>query len=435
VLERIFVPTEFREATSDSAWLQAMLDAERALAAAEARAGIVPAAAAEAIGAACRAELFDADAIGEQGRAVGNPAEPLVRALRDALAGDAADYVHWGATSQDIVDTAAMLVARRSLDLILGELERVAAACASLADEHRTTVMAGRTLLQQAVPITFGLKAAGWLVGVVEARRALADVRGERLAVQLGGAAGTLAPLGDRGAEVLSLFAEGLGLREPVLPWHTNRARIAQLGAVLAVAATAAAKIGLDVALLAQTEVAEVYEPSAGASSTMPHKRNPVGCIVAIACARQVQGAASVLSAAAPQEHERGLGGWQAEWPALSGALAYTGGAAAAIAATLEGLEVDADRMRVNLDGLVAAEQAAFLLAGQLGRRAAAEVVREASERARTAGTSLVDELRTDPRVGESRGELDAALAPDGNLGAAGVFVDRALDLYREARP
>jgi 3-carboxy-cis,cis-muconate cycloisomerase len=421
VFEPIFVPAEFRDALSDGAWLQAMLDAERALAAAEARAGVIPEEAAEAIAAACRADRFDVTAIAEEGREPGNPVEPLVRALTEAVGGNAGGYVHWGATSQDILDTATLLVSRNVLDLILIRLAEVAGECAKLAETHRSTPIAGRTLLQQAVPSTFGLTAAGWLVAVLEARRRLANIRQERLAAQLGGAAGNLAALGEAGPEVLRLFAEELGLQEPVVPWHTNRVRIAELGAALDVAAGALAKIGLDVGLLSQTEVGEAREAEGGASSTMPHKRNPVGSALAVACARQVHAQASVLTAALPQEHERALGAWHSEWPALRNALAYAGGAAVGARRALAGLEVDTERMRANLeltDGLVMAEKASFLLARELGRREAHQKVAEAA----AGGRPLAEELG-----------LDAAdLDPAGYLGSAETFVDRALAAYRE---
>ena len=352
--------------------------------------------------------------------------EPLVRALTDAVEGEAAGYVHWGATSQDILDTASMLISRRVLELIGEALGSVATECAGLAEADRSTPMAGRTLLQQAVPTTFGLKAAGWLVGVLEARGALARIRDERLAVQLGGAAGTLSALGEAGPEVVRLFAEELGLCEPVAPWHTNRVRIAELGAALAVAAGAVAKIALDVGLMSQTEVGEVAEAGAGGSSTMPQKRNPVGSALALACARQVHAQAAVLIGALPQEHERALGAWHAEWPALSGALAFAGGAAEAARRALDGLEIDVNRMRSNLElagGLVMAEQASFLLAERLGRREAQKLVAEAAERSRAGGRSLRDELGAD---------LDVGLDPADYLGSAGVFVDRALSFYRD---
>ena len=437
MFERLFVPAEFRDATSDAAWLQAMLDAESALAAAEAQAGVIPVAAADAIAVACRADLFDADALLEAGRAAGNPAEPLVRRLRDVVGGTSAQYVHWGATSQDVVDTAAMLVAARTLDSLLGVLDGISDSCASLADAHRSTPMAGRTLLQQAVPITFGLTAAGWLVSVREASSVLARVRAERLAVQLGGAAGTLAPLGDRGADVIGRFAEQLGLREPTIPWHSDRVRIAELGSALLVAVTPLAKIALDVALLAQTEVGEVSDSGAGGSSTMPHKQNPVGSALAIACSKQVAAHASVLTSSGSQELERGVGGWHAEWPALSGALAYTGGTAAAVQQTLSWLRVDAERMAANLrltSGLVASERASFLLSDSLGRQTAYELVAEAAKQAGPRGPTLADLLAADARVGLSREELEAALDPATYLGSAEAFVDRALEAYGEER-
>jgi 3-carboxy-cis,cis-muconate cycloisomerase len=365
----IFVPAALREAVADAAWLAAMLDAERALAHVEARLGVIPGDAAAAIAEACEPELYDLAAICEQGRAVGNPAEPLVRALRER-AGGAAASVHHGATSQDVVDTAAMLVAGRAIALVLEELDGVAAACARLAERHRVTPMAARTLLQQAVPTTFGAKAAGWLVAVVEARDGL---RALRFPAQLGGAAGTLAPLGERGPGVLSAFAAELGLAEPVVPWHVHRGPVAAIGAALAAAASACGKIGLDVVLLAQTEVGEVAEAEGGGSSTLPHKRNPVGAVLARACARLVHANAGVL-AGGEYEHERAAGAWQAEWTALSEALAHAGGAAAAARSSLEGLEVRPERMRENMTAELYSERERLGLgadAGYLGSAAA----------------------------------------------------------------
>ena len=381
--EALFAAERFRDSVSDEAWLRGMLAAERALAAAEARVGVVSAAAAEAIAACCSVERFDVEALAVDGRRVGNPVEPLVRALREQVGGDAAQDVHRGATSQDVLDTAAALVARDALRLVDEELDRLAAACARLADTHRGTVMAGRTLLQQATPTTFGLKAAGWLLGVVQARNRLAGVQ---LPAQLGGAAGTLAGLGERGPEVLRAFAEALDLPEPALPWHAVRVPVAELGAALAIAAGAAEKIALDVVLLAQTEVAEVREPADGGSSTMPHKHNPVGSVLARACAIRVRAAAAVLLATLPQEHERAAGAWHAEWSALCDALALTGGAVSWARETLDGLEVDVDRMRANVR---------------------AETLSEAA------------------RLGH------VAAAPEEYVGAADAFVDRALAAYR----
>jgi 3-carboxy-cis,cis-muconate cycloisomerase len=342
----IFVPEAVQDAVADDAWLRAMLDAEVALARAEAAHGLVSADTADAVARAAR-DLGDetvAD-LGAAARDSGNPVVPLVTALRAA----AGDQAHFGATSQDILDSAAMLVAKRALVPVLAELDAIVDACAALAREHRATVMAGRTLMQQAEPVTFGLKAAGWLAGVSGARARLRELR---LPAQLGGAAGTLSKLGDRGPAVLASFARELGLDEPVLPWHGDRRPVAELGAALAIAAGAVEKVALDVILLAQTEVAEVAEESGGGrggSSAMAHKRNPVGAIRARAAARAVRGAAGVLLEAMAGEHERAAGAWHSEWRALSDALAGTGGAAWSLHEALDGLTVDPERMRANL--------------------------------------------------------------------------------------
>jgi 3-carboxy-cis,cis-muconate cycloisomerase len=428
----IFVPQGLRDAVSERAWVQGMLDAEGALAQACAAVGLVPEGAAARIGEACRAELYDPFPLGDEGRAVGNPAEPLVRELRAAVGGEAAEYVHLGATSQDIVDTAAMLVTRGAARLVLAELDRLADGCAELARVHRSTPMAARTLLQQAVPTTFGLKAAGWLVSAVEARRRLAALCDERLAAQLGGAGGTLAALGDDGLEVARRYAEALELAEPTLPWHANRQRIAELGAALDALAGAAAKVGLDIALLAQSEVGEVAERSSGRSSTMPQKRNPVSSTLAVACARLAHAHASVLLGGLAHEHERAVGSWQAEWEALSGALAFAGGAAGAAADAVTGLEVHVERMRGNLDasgGLVVAEHISFALTPGLGRSQAFDVVAEAA-----GARSFREALLADERTGLSRDELDTLLDPARYLGSSEALVDRALAEYEAAR-
>ncbi len=342
----LFVPANLREAVSDAAWLDAMLDVERGLANSLSLAGVIPAQAAAAIAEKCEPSLYDMESLCEQGRAAGNPAEPLVRAIRAQVGGEEAGYVHFGATSQDVIDSAMMLVARNAIALIDSELAGLARECARLAREHRSTPMAARTLLQQAVPTTFGYKAAGWLEQVGEARALLGGVA---LPVQLGGAAGTLAALGGKGLEVRSLLAGELDLSgENELPWHTRRQPVARLAAALAEVATASGKVGLDVVLLAQTEIGELAEAQGGASSTMPHKRNPVRAVLARACARAAC-AQTALLMSGEYELERAAGAWHAEWNALSEALAFAGGAAAAAHECLASLQVDAERMRANM--------------------------------------------------------------------------------------
>jgi 3-carboxy-cis,cis-muconate cycloisomerase len=430
-----------RAAVSDRAWLQAMLDFEAALAAAEARVGLIPAEAAVAIADCCHADRFDVEAIGRGTVPAGTPVIPLVRALTALVPDDAARYVHWGATTQDVMDSAAMLLCRRALDLLVDDLGRVSARCAALAEAHRATVMPGRTLLQQALPIPFGLKAAGWLVATMGARARLADLRRDGLALQLGGAVGTLASLGPRGIEVLRQLGVELDLAEPLLPWHTARARVAEVGAALGVAAGAMGKIAQDVALLAQTEVAEVAEPSGpgrGGSSTLPHKRNPVGAMEAGACVRRVHALVGVLLGAMVQEHERAVGAWQAEWETLPEAFRLTAGAVDRVREVLDGLEVFADRMRANLGvtrGLMMSEHVMMVLAERIGRPQAHATVEAACARAVEAGRHLREELLADPVVSANLAPaaIDAALDPAGYLGSADAFIDRALDAYRGA--
>jgi len=441
IFGQIFIPDPFREAVSGRAWLQAMLDAEAALAMAEARVGLIPAAAAESIVSCCEATRFDPGELGHAGRGAGNLVPPLVKALTAAVSEvskGAARHVHKGATSQDILDTAAMLVTRRALDLVLAELTDICRACARLAEVHRGTVMAGRTLLQQALPTTFGLKTAGWLVSVLEVRRRLAEVREQGLAAQLGGAAGTLASLGDHGVPVLGEFARELGLAEPAVPWHTDRTRSAEIGGSLSLAAGVLGKISRDVILMAQTEVGEVAEPAGegrGGSSTLPHKRNPILSVIATANTRRAQASTQTLYGAMAGEHERAAGAWHAEWEALSEALALTGGAAAAVRETVEGLQVYPERMRRNLDetgGMLMAENVVTVVADRLGRLEAHEIVRTAAQRAADGGRPFRDELLAEPALQDrlSPDEIDAALDPAGYLGSSGEFIDRALILY-----
>jgi 3-carboxy-cis,cis-muconate cycloisomerase len=436
--------------TDDTAWLQAMLDAEAGLARALERAGLAPAGSGEAVTAAARAGDFDIAELGELAALTGNPVPALARALARRVPQAAAGAVHRGATSQDIVDTAAMLLAGRVIDVVLADLDRAAEATAGLADAHRSTMMIGRTLLQQAVPITFGLVAAGWLTSLDEARQGLAAVRSQRLAVQFGGAAGTLASLGDDGPRVAALLAEDLGLALPVLPWHTDRLRIIDLAAALARFTAALGKIARDVTLLAQSEVAEVSEgrgessprdnsvsPRRGGSSAMPHKHNPVAAIAILGCTKQAPGLLATLVACAEQEHQRAAGAWHAEWEPLTALLRLTGSAASWAADLMSGLIVDASRMAANLAAtkdLPLAEHVASLLAGVLGAAQAHDLVAEAGQRAVSAGLPLRDVLLAVPKLegrlasaGITAEQIESALEPAGYLGAADAFVTAAL--------
>ena len=432
-VDALLVPAELRALVAPRAWLEAMLEAERALAAAGAAVGVVPPEAAAEIGRACSGEHFDVDSLAVDGRASGNAAEPLVRALADAVGPDASRWVHRGATSQDVVDTAAMLVARTALAAIVDEADRVAAACATLARAHRSTPMAARTLLQQAVPTTFGLKAAGWLVAVVGARDVLVRVRHERLAAQLGGAAGTLAAFGDKGLAVLEAYAGELGLAVPALPWHANRGRVAELGAALATAAGVAGEDRARRQLLAQTEVGEVAEGDAGGSSTMPHKRNPVGATLARACAELRSAHAGVLDADARARARAGRGRLAGGVGGALGRAGLRGRRAARAGRVARVARVDPAAMRRNLDstgGLVLAERVALLLMERHRRAEAHAIVREAAAHASGDGTSFRDALLADPRAGLDAASSTIALDPETYLGSAQALVDRALALY-----
>ena len=326
------------EEVSGRAWLQALLDFEAALARAQARERVITHEQAAAIVAACAIDHFDVAEIGAGAAEIGNPAGAVVRALKAAV--DAP--VHLGATSQDAVDTAAMLVTKRALVPLLDDLRGAADAAAALARAHRDTPIIGRTLLQQAKPTTFGLKAAGWMTGLDEASANLSHVR---LSAQLGGPVGTL------DTTVLEPLASDLGLEAPLIPWHTLRGRIGELAGALGVAAGAVGKAARDVTLLSQTEVGEVREAAPGGSTSMPHKRNPVAAISALGCAQQAPALVATLLAAMVQEHERAAGAWHSEWRPLNDLLLTTGSAAAWLRTSLEGLEIDTDRMRTNLGG------------------------------------------------------------------------------------
>ena len=423
---------------SDSARLQGMLDFEAALARAEARCGLIPASAIEPIAFACKAALYDLAELGDAGRLAGNLAIPMVKSLTAAVKAhdaEAARFVHWGATSQDAIDTGLVLQLRHAFDLLDSGCAALIAVLTQLANEHRDTVMAGRTWLQQAVPVTFGLKAAGWLDALLRQRERLGETRTRVLALQFGGAAGTLASLDDRGLEVAQALADELRLTLPALPWHTQRDRIAETGACVALLIGTLGKIARDLSLMMQTEVGEVFEPAAegkGGSSAMPHKRNPVGCATVLANAMRAPGLLSTLFSAMPQEHERGLGNWPAEWDTLPELLRLAAGSLATLTPTLAGLEVRADRMRENLDrtlGLLFAERVSMALAHSLGKQAAHHAIERLSKRVIAERRHLRDLICDDADLASrlSSQQLDALFDPAGSLGMAGAFVDRAI--------
>ncbi|MCS0637825.1 lyase family protein [Streptomyces sp. LP05-1] len=445
---RAGVPVE--AAVADEAWLQAMLDAEAALARAQAGLGTLPAGAAATITATARAGRFDLRALALAARETANPVVGLVRELGRAVAAadpGAAEYVHRGSTSQDIFDTGAMLVARRALALIRADLDRIARALAALAGTHRDTPMPGRTLGLHAVPTTFGLKAAGWRELVREADGQLAYVEA-RLPVSLGGAAGTLAGYleyarldgatgdpGDCAERLVAAFAAETGLARPLLPWHALRTPLAGLAAALSLTAGALGKLAVDVQSLARTEVGEVAEPAAagrGSSSAMPHKRNPVLATLIRSAALQVPALAGALTQCLTGEDERSAGAWHAEWALLRECLRLTGGAAHTAAELTGGLTVRPDRMRANLDltgSQVVTERLAAVLTPPLGRVRARALLTEASGAADRTGTPLAEVLAAVPEIAAHLpgGRLAALLDPAAYTGAAGPLVDRAL--------
>lgn len=424
---------------SPEAHVQAMLDFEAALARAEARAGVISAAVADVIAAACRVELYDVPALYQATISAGTLAIPLVKALTDRVGGEAGRYVHWGATSQDAIDTAYMLQMRRGLARLDADLQTIAAACAALAQTHRATPMAGRTLLQHALPITFGLKAARWLALTTRRITRLRELRDRAFVVQFGGAVGTLASLGPNGPLVLELLAQELRLGVPDMPWHAERDRIAEIAAAVGIVAGAMAKIAGDIALLTQTELGEVAEANVAGkdgSSTLPHKRNPVDVTFARAAAQLALGNVAVVLAAMAQEHERAAGAWQAEWAVLPGLFRYTAGAVIRVQEALTGLEVDAGRMQANLgltNGLVMAESLATALARHTGRAEAQRIVQAACERAQSRNASLLSTALATPAISDhlSAIEIERAFDPMSYLGSTDAFIDRALADYQ----
>ena len=438
LLDSLFTTEPMRAIFSDARRIQGMLNFEAALARAEARVGMIPPEAAEAIAARCQVERFDLSEIARATAKAGNPAIPLIAALTEQVASEnaeAARYVHWGATSQDAMDTGLMLQLRDALDTLDGDLARLARACATLAEATAGTPMAGRTWLQQASPTTFGLKVAGWLSAINRHRQRLRRLRPRVLVVQLGGSVGTLAGFGALGIEVAAALADDMGLALPDIPWHAERDRVAEVATTLGLLAGTLGKMARDTSLLAQTEVGEAFEPDEpgkGRSSTLPQKRNPVGASVALAAATRLPGLVATMLAAMPQEHERGLGGWQAEWETLPEIVCLTAGALAQMTQVMEGIELDSDRMRANLDlthGVICAEAVALALALSVGKPEAHRLVREASHRALTQQTPLREALAGMPEVTArlSGDDLDRLCDPASVTGPAERLIQRVL--------
>ncbi len=438
LLSPLFGDPDVDEAIADRALVTAMLRFESELAAAQAGLGLVPPEAAAAIAATAGELTVDPAELGRQALGAGNPVNPLVRQLTAAVPESARPFVHRGATSQDVLDTGLMLVARQAADRTCRRLDGAASRLVELIADHRHTPMPARTLGQQALPTTFGRVAAGWLTLLDDAAERLEVVARRRLAVQFGGAAGTLAGLDDRGPELMGVLAGRLGLVEPALPWHSDRQRILDLGAALGGLTAATGKVALDLVLLAQSELGEVVPAAGGGSTAMPHKANPVDAILVRSAATRTPGlVATLFTAAAAAEHERPAGAWHAEWETLRELLSVTGGAANRLCAALTGLRVDAERMRADLDlsgGLLLSESLAARLAPALGRDQAHDLVRECAQQA-AAGEKTFDQIvRREPRV---RAELDdeaitATLAPESWLGSADALVDRALRAHAE---
>jgi 3-carboxy-cis,cis-muconate cycloisomerase len=437
LLAPMFSSGPMRAVCDDVAYLQAMLDFEAALARAEAAVGVIPKSATAPIAQACKASTFDLAGLAEAATRSGNLAIPLVKALTAAVAKadpEAARFVHWGATSQDVIDTATMLVLRASVDVLLADLDRAIKGFAGLARIHRNTAMVARTWLQHALPMPFGLKLAEYAAALNRARMRLRQLR-QSLVLQFGGAAGTLAALGDKGLATSEKLAEELELLLPDAPWHTHRDRIAEVASALAILAGSCGKIARDVSLMMQTDVAEAFEPAGagrGGSSTMPHKRNPVAAASALAAATMAPNLAATIFAAQVQEHERSAGPWHAEWPTLPTLLLVASGALAATVDLAEGLEVDAVRMRQNLDatgGLIMAEAVAMALAEKIGKSDAHHLVEAASKKAVAEKKHLRDVLAADSNVAAQLGadQLAKLFEPMTYQGASQTLIDRLL--------
>ena len=441
----LFSTEGMRSIFSDSNTIQRMLDVEAALARALAVEDVIPQSAVAAIVSSCRADLMDLDALAKSVSSAGNVAIPLVKQLTAVVAStdaDAARYVHWGATSQDVIDSGRVLQLRDAIDLITIDLAELADKLAALAHQHRATIMVGRTWMQHAQPTTLGLKIAGWLDAIMRHQDRLQALRTRVCVLQFGGAAGTLASLGESGLTVATALAKDLSLALPALPWHTHRDRMGEVATTFGLLTGTLGKIARDIALHAQTEIAELAEPLAqgrGGSSTMPHKRNPVACSAVLACAMRVPALVSTMLTAMVQEQERALGGWQAEWETLPEIASLTSSALNQLREVSSGLSIDAARMRSNIDitqGLIMAEAVSLALAQHVGRAVAHELIEEACHQAVESGRSLLEVLKSDSRMPEefSLSHLEDLFDPARYLGEAPAFVDRVLAHHRNRK-
>ncbi len=438
LFNKLFSYRELEQILSDESRVQGMLRFESALANAAAGAGVIPPGAAVKIAEHCRVDKFDLSAIAKQAAGAGNIAVPLVKMLTEAVAArdkDAARFVHWGATSQDVIDTGFVLQLRDAFTLVERDLICLGDTLAALAAQHRTTPTVGRTWMQQALPTTFGFIVAGWLDAILRHRRRLAEIRPRVLTLQFGGAVGTLAALGAHGTEVAKALAEELQLALPASPWHTQRDRMAEGATFLGLLAGTLGKIARDVSLHAQTEVAELFEPGGegrGGSSTMPHKRNPVTCALVLAASTRVPGLVSSILSAMPQEQQRGLGGWHAEWETLPEIVRLSAGALRHLTEMLPYLVVDAERMRQNLEttkGLIFAEAVTMALADRMGKMPAHMLVEAACKKALAEKRHLKEVLREDHSLHGhlTSADLESLVDVRNYLGSAEEFVLRVL--------
>lgn len=438
MFDRLFTTPRIDPLVSDEALVAGMLRFESALAAVQAELGLIPPGAATVIDECCSVESFDVEGLCRSAERDGNPAIPLVKALGKRVAAmdvDAAKYVHLGATSQDVIDTGLMLCTKKALDVLVADLVGLEEGLIGLIECHRRTFMAGRTLLQHARPISFGLKVAGWLDGIVRCRKMLEHGAAKSLAVQFGGAVGSLAASGPKGLEILDGLARKLDLTIPELPWHTQRDRVGRLGMDLALLGTALAKMAQDVVLLMQTEVAEVAEElgaGAGGSSTLPHKQNPIAPTKILANAKRIPSLVSALLSSLVHEHERSVGGWHAEWVTFPEIVRAVGGSVAHALDLVSGLKIHAERMQANMEltnGLIFAENVSIEFAQSLGKSTAHEVLTRASQKSRQTGQHLQTVLEGDLTLKKllKPGDLDRLFSPEQGGELTDELIDRVL--------